>query len=378
VPEQLRSSSNGANEALSGRASAVEQKAMAYLLAVAAAFSNAMTSILQRMGVERAPKETTLRWGLMAYAIRRKVWLAGFGVMICGFLLQFTALHFGRLSTVQPILTLELPFLVAVLGIWFGHKLGWREWLGSFCAAGGLATFLALARPGGGSRQPELGDWILVSTFVVVACIVLVGLAQIGTVSFRAAMFGASGAIMFAFTAAIIKEMNNDIVHGWSGVFVSWPPYALAASGLAGMFLAQNAFHAGPITASQSTLVIVDPLASIGIGIGLFGDQLQTSGARGPGEAIGLLVLIVGVFSLARSPLVAGVKTEDDLEEQMLSARPQGVSSRRQVKSALRAERESSVVNNEESSDGGDPSRALESEVSDHPEASGAAARKIE
>jgi drug/metabolite transporter (DMT)-like permease len=309
---------------------------MAYLLAVAAAFSNAITTILQRMGVESAPAETTLRFSLIAYAVRRKVWLAGFGGMICGFLLQFLALHFGRLSQVQPVLTLELPFLVAILGVWFGHRLGWHEWVGAVLAAGGLATFLAVAAPGGGLERPGLSDWLLVSGAVVATCVVSVGLAQIGPLPWRAAMFGVSAAVMFAFTAAIIKEMNADIVQGWGGVFVAWPPYALAASGLAAMFLAQNAFHAGPITASQSTLVLVDPIASIAIGIGLFGDQLQTGGARGPFEAIGLVVLVFGVFSLARSPLVAGVKSEDDTGEQVLSARPHGLSSRRRIRAESR------------------------------------------
>jgi drug/metabolite transporter (DMT)-like permease len=302
---------------------------MAYLLAVCAALSNALTTILQRMGVETAPAETTLRLSLMAYAIRRKVWLAGFGMMICGFLLQFTALHFGRLSTVQPILTLELPFLVLVLGAWFGHRLGWREWAGSLLAAGGLASFLTLAQPGGGALHPHLGDWLVVSGAVVGTCALAAGLGLTGSPAFRGAMFGVSAAVMFAFTAAIMKQMNADIVQGWAGVFVAWPPYALAASGIAGMFLAQNAFHSGPITASQSTLVVVDPLASIGIGIGLFGDQLQTGGARGPGEALGLLVLVMGVFWLARSPLIAGVRSEQDEQEHILSARPQGLLARR-------------------------------------------------
>jgi len=50
---------------------------MAYLLAVGAAFANALTTVLQRMGVESAPAETTLRFSLIAYAVRRKVWLGG-------------------------------------------------------------------------------------------------------------------------------------------------------------------------------------------------------------------------------------------------------------------------------------------------------------
>jgi hypothetical protein len=101
-------------------------------------------------------------------------------------------------------------------------------------------------------------------------------------------------------------------------------PLRLAVSGLAGLFLTQNAFRAGPVTASQSTLVIVDPLASIIIGIGLFGDHVQTAGGRGVGEALALIVLFFGVYSLTRSPLIIGVKTEDGESPHMLSERFRG------------------------------------------------------
>ena len=295
---------------------------MAYVLAVGAALANALTTIFERMGVETAPPETTLRLSLMVHAFRRKVWLAGFGFMIGAFLFQFTALHFGRLSTVQPILTLELPFLVAILAFWFRTQLSWREWAGAVLAAGGLAGFLALASPGGGNQVPGLQDWGLVSIAVIASCTVAVMLTRVGSPAWKAAMFGASAAIAFAFTAALMKDMNAEIGHGWGGVFSTWPPYALAGSGLAGLFLTQNAFRAGPVTASQSALVIVDPLASIAIGIGLFGDRIQTAGGRGVGEALALIVLFFGVYSLTRSPLIISVKTEDDSSPHLLSERP--------------------------------------------------------
>ncbi|HLX89206.1 MAG TPA: DMT family transporter [Acidimicrobiales bacterium] len=294
---------------------------MAYVLAVLAAFANALTTILQRLGVETAPEETTMRLSLLAHALRRKVWLAGFGVMIAAFLLQFAALHFGGLVSVQPVLTLELPFLVAILGTWFRHQLGWREWAGAIAAAGGLAAFLVIARPGGGTDLPGFSDWSIVSAACVAAAAIAVLLTRRGSQAWRAAMFGVSAAIAFAFTAALIKETNLQISQSWGSLLTHWAPYALAASGLAGMFLAQNAFHAGPVTASQATLVIVDPLASIAIGIGLFGDRLMTDGARGPGEALALIVLFIGAYSLARSPLVASVKTEEDSGTEHLLAR---------------------------------------------------------
>src|SRR5271154_3542431 len=104
---------------------------MVYVLAVAAALSNALTSVFQRMGVEDAPEETTMSLRLMAHAIRRGVWHLGFGFMICSFLLQSFALHIGRLSVVQPILTMELLFLVFILGTYFGYQITAREWIGA-------------------------------------------------------------------------------------------------------------------------------------------------------------------------------------------------------------------------------------------------------
>ncbi len=126
---------------------------MAYVLAVLAAFANALTSVLQRMGVETAPADTNLKLSLIRYALRRTVWIAGFLVMIAAFLLQFLALHFGHLTTVQPILTLELPFLVAILGIWFRQPLTWKEWVGAIAAAGGLPPS-SRCRPRVGATRP--------------------------------------------------------------------------------------------------------------------------------------------------------------------------------------------------------------------------------
>ena len=134
-------------------------------------------------------------------------------------------------------------------------------------------------------------------------------------------MFGAAGAIGFAFTAALIKSVGDYVAADWSQLFVHWQTYALAVCGLASVFLAQNAFHAGPIAASQTALVLVDPLVSLAIGIAIFGDDLRTGGAYGPLEAVSLLVMFVGAVFLAHSPLVSGVKGDDNSYEQLLSVR---------------------------------------------------------
>lgn len=297
---------------------------MVYLLALGASLANALTSVLQRMGVEDAPAADTLKLRLLAHAFRHRVWLAGTGLMVLSFVMQATALHAGRLSEVQPILTAELLFLVLILGTWFGFSIGWREWLGAGAAAVGLSGFLLAAAPGGGNLHPSAAEWAEVGGGCAVLVAGCIFLARRGPRWWRAAMFGTGGAISYAFAAACTKQVTGFLSHDWVSVFWHWQTYGLAASGTLAVFLAQNAYHAGPIAASQSALVLVDPLASILIGIGLFGDDLRTGGAYGPVEAVSLLVLFAGGILLSNSPLIAGVKSGDSKEQEMLGTRWRG------------------------------------------------------
>ena len=123
-------------------------------------------------------------------------------------------------------------------------------------------------------------------------------------------MFGTAAAISFAFTAALIKVVSDYVANDWVRMFGHWQTYGVVVFGLLGLFLTQNAFHAGPLAASQSTLVLVDPLVSICLGIALYGDTLRTSGAYGPLEALSLLVMFMGAVFLSNSPLVTGMKSE--------------------------------------------------------------------
>ncbi len=296
---------------------------MVYVLAVAAALSNALTSVLQRMGVEDAPEETTMRLSLIAHAIRRGVWLLGFAFMICSFLLQSFALHIGRLSVVQPILTMELLFLVAILGIWFKFAISLREWIGASAIVFGLSGFLYFAAPGGGNEVPTNLGWIVVggsTTFLIVVAVVA---TRWGPRWWKAAMFGTAAAITYAFTAALIKVVSDYAANDWVTLFAHWQTYGVIAFGLLGLFLTQNAFHAGPLAASQSTLVLVDPLVSICLGIALYGDSLRTSGPYGPLEAISLLCMFMGAVFLSNSPLVTGMRSDGKGVEydEMLSRR---------------------------------------------------------
>ncbi len=301
---------------------------MVYVLALGASLANALTSVFQRLGVENAPANATLKLSLMTHALRRGVWLLGFAMMIASFLLQAIALHIGRLSQVQPVLTIELVFLAAILAIWFRFPIGRREWIGALAVTAGLAGFLYFAHPEYGMAQPPLWKWGLAGGATVGAMTVAVVFALRGPRWWRSAMFGTAAAISYAFTAACTKVVSGYASADWTRLYQHWQTYALACFGVLAVFLTQNAIHAGPIVASQSTLVLVDPLASIMVGVGLFGDDLQTRGAAGPLEALSLLIAFAGAFWLAHSPLISGLKSgqaQEMLAQRLRSAPVPGV-----------------------------------------------------
>jgi len=295
--------------------------AVAYVLAATAAFVNALTSVLQRIGVETAPESSTMRLSLMAHAIKRGIWLIGFALMLVVFGLQATALRFGDLSEVQPVLTTELVFLLLILGTWFHYRLGWQEWLGAVTIVGGLGGFFLVAAPSGGNAIPSNHEWLVASIILLGTIAGFIIAARYGPRWWKAASFGAATAVTAAYTAALTKAITSYTKLGWGHVFDHFEPYMLAVTGLGTVFLIQNALHAGPITASRTTMVTINPLVSIVLGLCLFADRLRSGPLWVSLEIVTLMVLVAGVVILARSPLVAGTGGQDDPGEMLGGAR---------------------------------------------------------
>ncbi|HWD25426.1 MAG TPA: DMT family transporter [Acidimicrobiales bacterium] len=278
---------------------------VAFVLALLAAVGNAFATVMQRLGVEESADERARGQTLMASVLHRPIWFAGLGLTTASFLFQALALARGNLSTVQPIMVAEIVFLVAILGVGFHRTLGWREWVGSGGTAGGLGAFLALSASSGGNDRPSREDW----AFLLIASIGAIVLATVGSQrgprAWRAACLGVAAAICFALTAACIKVVTVQ----WSGVgwhLLVYPEaYGIALAGGAGFVITQHALDAGPIAASQSALLIVNPLASIAMGIWLFNDHIQHGGWRTVVECFALAVMFFALFVLSSSPLIA-------------------------------------------------------------------------
>jgi len=274
------------------------------VLALLAAFANAVASVCQRLGVEDAPPANGPSMGLVRHMLRRPVWILGFVIMALGYGSQAVALHLGALNVVQPLMVSELVILVFVLWFWFSTPMRPRDFAAALAAAAGLSAFLLLASPTVGSKVPTNALWLVVSLATVVCVILFVVSARGGPAWRQSLLLGAGASVGFALLSAITKSMTDVLVVGWGALFTSWQLYALCVIGLSSFVIMQAAFRVGPFAASQSTLILVNPFVSIFIGHVLFGENLRGGPLFASLEALSLVLMVLGALGLSTSALM--------------------------------------------------------------------------
>jgi drug/metabolite transporter (DMT)-like permease len=251
----------------------------AVLLAIAASFCTATASLAQRQGAKSVQTTGGFDARLLLRLARQPVWLLGIVSMIGGFVFQLTALRYGPLALVQPILSLELLLVFGFLAFAGRRRtrIKPRDWLGAVAMSAGLAVFLRLASASGGRLHAAGSSWLLaglVTLGVVLAAVAVafrMGNRPGATSSRRAALLGSATGIAWGFVAAVIKELSSHLGAGLGAVFT-----------------------------------ILDPLAASLLGIFLFGEQIQTGPWDLAGEALAVALVVAGAATLSRSCFIRG------------------------------------------------------------------------
>jgi drug/metabolite transporter (DMT)-like permease len=284
---------------------------MAVLLALAASFCTATSSVCQRLGA-RSEGASGFDVYLLLRLARRPIWVLGIASMILGFVLQVSALHFGALALVQPILAVELIFVFGYMAVLGSRRVKRRDWLAAVAMCAGLGLFLFAASPSGGRLHAPGALWWLAGLAsagaVAAALAVAFGLGHrpgAGPAR-RAAVLGAATGVAWGFVAAVIKELSSHLGDGIGAIVSNWSLYVLIGAGAATLLLASHALAAGPLAASQPGFTIVDPLSASLLGVFLFGEHIQAGVPQLAGEALALALLIGGVSALSHSHLVVG------------------------------------------------------------------------
>ena len=217
---------------------------MVIVFVLLAAVANSTASLCERGAARRADQNVSgLRFVRRVPA--QPLYLAGVAAMTAGFLLQASALRDGAVSTVQTILTVELPLTVVLAAAVFHGSLSGRK---SGAIAGmtiGLATLLLSADPTPGSEDPTAADWLLTVPVTAGALTMLVILGSRSRDRRRAALLGVASGGCFGLTAVLIKAAEIRLTEGWVVLLTSWPAYLLVATGATSVYLFGRAVQAG-------------------------------------------------------------------------------------------------------------------------------------
>ena len=279
---------------------------MAVVLVLLACLGNALALTLQRKAAQDSARQRGRSAGSLRDMVRRPPWLFGTAIFVGALVCQVLALQLGSISLVQPVLVMELPFTLLV-GWWIlGGSLRPYEWSVVGLMSVGLVVLLASLRPHGGDALAA-GNlrWILGTLVTLVVMGICVAVARSSRAVGKAAFFGIAAGVGSGFVAVIVKAMADALaVGGLGAVFTTWQSYLLIPVAPVAFWTLQSGLRAGRLLASQPGLTLGNPILAFLWGVGLLGEQVA-GGLWVLGGVLGALMLTVGVFLLARSPVLA-------------------------------------------------------------------------
>jgi len=272
-----------------------------YAFGVAAALCLGLGFVLQQHAAQTAPPKDFLRFRLLLDLIRKPIWLAGIAAMVAGQVLSATALAKADVSLVEPMLTANLLFALAIARWLYRNPFSYREWGGALLLILGVTTFMLAGDPRNGNPASDsLPRWAVALAFTAL-CFVCVRAARQHEGALRAMLLATGAGLLFGLQDALTRRAANAIHGSLANLFVHWAPYAVLAVGIVALLLAQSAFEAGTLRASLPAITAAEPVAGIVIGVVVFQEHLRIEPIYIALEVIALLIMVAGVLLVGTS-----------------------------------------------------------------------------
>lgn len=277
---------------------------VALLTALGASVCAAAAAALQSRSAHDArepvtgPTEGLLRFA--ASQLTRRLWWGSLLVQACGFILHGAALHAGALSMVQPLMASAVVLALPLNHYLNGVAVSGRELLWGAVLATGLTGFLLTSAAGRPAARPDTGHGAALAITVGLVLITGCFLAARGAKPRpAAALLGAGAAIAFTAEAAFLQTATGIALTEPSHLLTSGTSYGMVVAGVVGVGLTQLAYRAGPMSAALPTIITVNPLLSIVLGLAIQHESFRHTPTAIIGEILNFAVLCLGAIALS-------------------------------------------------------------------------------
>jgi drug/metabolite transporter (DMT)-like permease len=268
-------------------------------VALAAAVAFGWSTALMHHSASGAPSSVSGVRALLVHVTRQWRWLLGMAASLTGLGLHALALHLGTIAVVQPLVVTGLVFSFlfrAALDRALPHRatMGWALLTGV-----GLTVFLVSGGASGGGRADPVDTAVLLAAGAVLVAAAWVAAARVP--SHAGLLLGAAAGVVFGLIAGTLKATTLAAGRGLVALVTSWPVYVLVVLGATGFLLNQRSYHAAPLSRSLPVSNTLNPVVALVFGVVGFGERPPSAPGRLAAEAIGLVVVLTGVFLLART-----------------------------------------------------------------------------
>jgi drug/metabolite transporter (DMT)-like permease len=227
--------------------------------------------------------------GLLLRLARRRAWLGGTALVVCGLALQLLALYLAPLSVVQPALVLGLGLLLVLAERRLGERPGLRGWLAVAAAAAGV-LLLALGGEGAGGTGGGGHPVVVLSALaaVVLAAQGVGRLARLPGAFVLAAGLGEAWAVIGA------KVALDDVADGALVAAVAWG-VAAGAMGLLALDAEMTGLQRVPASVVGPMVLILQSALPVALAPAAVGEDWTSP----PAVVAGLILVAAAAAVLA-------------------------------------------------------------------------------
>jgi len=271
----------------------------------------------QAMDAREAPGEDNLRLALAARLVRRRRWLIGTGLSICGFPLQVLALYLAPLTVVQPALAVGLVALLVVGERMLHERPGRYEYAAMAAIAAGVVGAGVFAPPHSVTHSSQR----------LTITLVLLGLAVLAMLPYLLRLLGRSwpgltmlcAGLAFGWSGVATKLASDDLHGGHWGVAVAWGASTALASAV-GTLSEMSALQQRPAIQVAPVVFVTQTVVPIVLAPTLLEEHFTSTALGGLPLAASIVLLLVGAALLARSPLLLALMEPQRVSEPSGSA----------------------------------------------------------
>jgi drug/metabolite transporter (DMT)-like permease len=293
-------------------------RSLVVLLAVLAAACSALGIVIRQRATLEVPYEQGVSTTMLRTLLRKRLWWAGAAAAIGGYTFQALALTKGSLLLVQPLLVSSLLIALPISARFAKERVTRSEWAWAVLLTVGLAIFVLVAHPRATHHRPSITAWTLVGAILVPLVVVCVVAGARTSGRRRAVLLAVAVAVLFGVAAVLLKISMHRLANGGLSEMLAVPaPYVLVVLALTATLLQQSAFHAGALQMSVPTMLVLEPVVAVALGIVVLGEQLALTG-------VALAALPVAVVAMVASTIALGRDEgayEDELEAVALARR---------------------------------------------------------